>query len=65
MTKKGPGDTTHMDFQKVLSKVSHHRLSRISSSLETKRNSQMKYWKERVGENSFDSRGRSPRDFSE
>lgn len=63
VTKKGPGDTIHMDFQKVLNKVSHHRLSRILSSLETKRNSQMKYWKKSIEENSFYSRERSPGDF--
>lgn len=38
-----------MDFHKVLNKVSHHRLSRILNSLETKRHAQIKYWKETAG----------------
>lgn len=63
MSKKGQGDTIHVDSQKVLNKLSNHRLLRILSSLETKRNSQMKHWKERVGENSFYSTERSPGNF--
>ena len=63
MTKNGPEDTIHGVFQKVLNQVFHHRLSRLLSSLETKRNSQMKYWKEVGGKTSFSSKERLPGDF--
>lgn len=56
-------NTIYVDFQKVLSKVTHHRLSRITNNQVTKRNFSIKYMKDRVEEKGLYSRERSPGDF--